>query len=46
MKRHLIALGVAVTAPLVGAVAMTVATAAVAHAVLTGSVVRHPQAPR
>jgi hypothetical protein len=42
MKRHLIALGVALTAPLAGAVAMTAATAAVAHAVITGSLIHHP----
>jgi len=42
MKRHLIAVGVALTAPLVGVVAMTAATAAVAHAIITGSLIHHP----
>jgi hypothetical protein len=46
MKRHLIALGVAVAAPLAGMVAMTAATAAVAHAIITGSLVHHPQGHR
>jgi hypothetical protein len=44
MKRHLIAAGVAVAAPLLGAVAMTAATVAVAHAVMTGTLTHH--APR
>jgi hypothetical protein len=43
MKRHLIALGVALTAPLAAAVAMTAATVAVAHAVITGTVIRPPR---
>ena len=43
MKRHLIALGVAVTAPIGFTLAMVAATAAVAHAVITGSLVHHPQ---
>ena len=46
MKRHLIALGVAVTAPLAYAVAMTAATAAVAHAIVTGTLVHHPREHR
>jgi len=46
MKRHLIAVGVALTSPLVAAVAMTAATAAVAHAIVTGTLIHHPPEQR
>jgi hypothetical protein len=46
MKRQLIALGVAVTAPLLGVVAMTAATVAVAYAVFTNTTIHHVHADR
>ena len=41
IKRQLIAVGVAVTAPLLSVVAMTAATAAVAYAVITNTTTHH-----
>jgi hypothetical protein len=38
-KRQLIAIGAALTAPLLGAAAMTAATVAVAHAIVTGTII-------